>query len=243
MAGSPEGPLRQRRVGVVASYDFDRDRELWRWAPEDVSLVIARTAPVAAADPLTMSSSLARPEHLARPTREVCAAGAEIVAFACTGCSFVAGLAGERALRRTMLDVGAPAALTTAEAALEALEALRVCRVAVVHPFPPQVAVRLRLFLTEAGLEVPTCVGRPLTAAQASGLTYDEVAEMMRAADTREADALFVSCTAVPTYDLITPMEEELGKPVVTANQATVWAALRAIGARAAGPGQRLLKA
>jgi hypothetical protein len=30
-------------------------------------------------------------------------------------------------------------------------------------------------------------------------------------------------CTNLATYDLITPLERELGKPVLTANQATMW--------------------
>ena len=54
---------------------------------------------------------------------------------------------------------------------------------------------------------------------------------------------MFVSCTNLPTYDVIAPLERELGKPVLTANQVTMWAALRVAGAAAVGPGQRLLTA
>ena len=39
------------------------------------------------------------------------------------------------------------------------------------------------------------------------------------------------------------PLERELGKPVLTANQVTLWSALRLSGATAVGPGQRLLAA
>jgi maleate isomerase len=52
---------------------------------------------------------------------------------------------------------------------------------------------------------------------------------------------VFVSCTNLPTYDVIAPMEAELGIPVLTANQVTMWAALRRTGHRALGTGQRLL--
>jgi maleate isomerase len=50
-----------------------------------------------------------------------------------------------------------------------------------------------------------------------------------------------VACTNLPTYDLIASVEAELGKPVVTANQATMWASLRRLGRPAVGPGQRLV--
>ena len=47
-------------------------------------------------------------------------------------------------------------------------------------------------------------------------------------------EAVFVSCTNLPTYDVIAPLEAELGMPVLTANQVTMWAALRRVG-----PGRR----
>lgn len=44
------------------------------------------------------------------------------------------------------------------------------------------------------------------------------------------ADALFISCTNVATYDLIGPPETHVRKPVLTANQVTMWAALDMAG-------------
>jgi maleate isomerase len=45
------------------------------------------------------------------------------------------------------------------------------------------------------------------------------------------ADALFLSCTNLPTYDVIPELEAELGLPVLSANLVTLWAALRELGA------------
>ena len=65
-------------------------------------------------------------------------------------------------------------------------------------------------------------------------------ADLVRRADRQEARAVFVACTNLPTYDLIAPLEQELGKPVLTANQVTLWAGLRRLGLTPEGPGQRL---
>ena len=55
----------------------------------------------------------------------------------------------------------------------------------------------------------------------------DEVtADLVRTTAKAGGDAVFVSCTNLPTYDVIAPLEEELGRPVLTANQVTMWAAL-----------------
>ncbi len=237
------GPVPQTAVGVVASFDFTRDRELWRWAPEEVSLYLARTDPVSMADSLRMVSDLNDPGLLARPTREVTREpiGSRVVLYSCTACSFVGGLERERALCDAMRAAGAPTALTTSGAMVAALRALGAGRVAVVHPYVAPIGARLSDFLVEAGLDVVASRGLGLESRVIGAVDYDTTAELITAGDHPDAEAVFVSCTALPTYDLIAPLERELGKPVVTANQVGIWAALRAVGVAATGPGQRLL--
>ncbi len=46
------------------------------------------------------------------------------------------------------------------------------------------------------------------------------------------ADALFLSCTNPPTYDVIPQLRAELRIPVISANQVTMWAVLRRLGTR-----------
>ena len=46
----------------------------------------------------------------------------------------------------------------------------------------------------------------------------------------RKAEALLICCTDFNTVDAIEPLEETLGKPVVTSNTATLWASLRTLG-------------
>jgi maleate isomerase len=46
----------------------------------------------------------------------------------------------------------------------------------------------------------------------------------------------------LPTYDVIVELERELDKPVLTANQVTMWSALRVLGRKAVGAGQQLLE-
>ena len=99
----------------------------------------------------------------------------------------------------------------------------------------------LEEYLAEAGI---TVTGRAFM-----GLTrhiwkvpYRDVADMARRAAARlDADALFISCTNLPTYDVIPQLEAELRIPVISANQVTMWAALRQLGTRAVGPYQALL--
>jgi maleate isomerase len=140
-------------------------------------------------------------------------------------------------LRRTMLDAGAPAACTTSGALIDALAKLGIGRLAIATPYVEPVTRRLVGYLAEHDVRTVSCEGLGLLG-NIWRVTYAEVVEIVRAVDTDEAEALFISCTNLPTYDLIEPLEQALGKPVLTANQVTMWAALRAMGREAVGGGR-----
>jgi maleate isomerase len=44
------------------------------------------------------------------------------------------------------------------------------------------------------------------------------------------ADALFISCTALPVLDILNKLESKVLKPVLSSNQALIWDTLRSIG-------------
>ena len=125
------GPALQRGIGVVAPFDLALDRELWRWAPGDVSLYITRTPYIAEPMGIQLAEALSDEIAIAQQTRDVLAAEPEVVAYACTSGSFMHGLAGEQYLVKAMREAGAPAAVTTSGALLEALAVLKVKRIAV----------------------------------------------------------------------------------------------------------------
>lgn len=236
------GPRAQRGLGVVAPFDFALDRELWRWTPDDVSLHLTRTPYVPVEVSLDLARRVSEHETLGDAVRTLIAVAPETVAYACTSGSFVGGLAGERAMCEAMTRAGATPAVTTSGALIEALTELGARRVALVTPYTESVTRSLEEYVAEAG---GTVTGRAFM-----GLTrhiwkvpYREVVEMahraVRAPAT--ADVLFISCTNLPTYDVIPQLEAELRIPVISANQVTMWAALRRLGTRAVGPYQALL--
>jgi arylmalonate decarboxylase len=51
------------------------------------------------------------------------------------------------------------------------------------------------------------------------------------------AQACFISCANIQSMDMIERLEQSLGIPVVTSNQAALWCALRLLGIGAPGPG------
>ncbi|MGX1130920.1 maleate isomerase [Streptomyces glaucescens] len=235
------GPGAQRGVGVVAPFDFALDRELWRWVPDGVSLHLTRTPYVPVEVSLDLARLVSEHETLTDAVRTLIAVAPESVAYACTSGSFVGGIAGERAMCAAMTRAGAVPSVTTSGALLEALAGLGARRVALVTPYTVSVTRALEEYVAEAGVTVSGCAFMGLTR-HIWRVPYREVADMARrAARGGTADALFISCTNLPTYDVIPQLEAELRIPVISANQVTVWAALRRLGTRAVGPYQALL--
>ncbi|WP_406719413.1 aspartate/glutamate racemase family protein [Streptomyces althioticus] len=239
------GPSPQRGLGVVAPFDFALDRELWRWIPDGVSLHVTRTPYVPVEVSLDLARLISEHETLGDAVRTLTAVAPEVVAYACTSGSFVGGIVGERAMCEAMSRAGAVPAITTSGALLEALVELDVRRVALVTPYTVSVTRALEHYVARAGVTVTGCAYMGLTR-HIWKVTYREVVDMARQAVRDRpgtADALFLSCTNLPTYDVIPQLEAELRIPVISANQVTMWAALRRLGTRAVGPYQALIDA
>jgi maleate isomerase len=235
-----EATTDQRGIGVVTPFDFALDRELWRWVPDNVSLYLTRmpffTTPVT----VEMATAVSDRAVVRRATRDVLTPEPDVVVYACTSGSFVGGVLGERLLVRTMVDAGAPTACTTSGALVEALGLLGVRKLAIATPYVDDVTARLVSYLGEYGVSTVASNGLGLLG-HIWRVPYHTVVEIVKSVDTPDADAMFISCTNLPTYDIIEPLEQALGKPVITANQVTMWAALRLMGLRGIGTGQQLL--
>jgi maleate isomerase len=227
-------------IGVVIPYDFALDRELWRWVPAQVSLHLTRTPYQDIPVSLAQAVAVGDRETVARCTRDLLTVEPAAVAYGCTSGSFIGGLAGEAALVAGMVEAGAPMAVTTSGGVIAAAHALGLKNLAVVTPYDESVGAKLRAYLNEAGVEVAAQNDIGLTG-RIWTVPYEVTADLTRRTAQGGGDAVFLSCTNLRTYDLIASLEQELGVPVLTANQVTMWAVLAAAGMAAFGPGQSLL--
>ncbi|MGH3088432.1 MAG: maleate cis-trans isomerase family protein [Rubrobacteraceae bacterium] len=216
-------------IGIITPFDLVLDREYWRWLPENASLHITRTPTVELPVGIEFVSLISQAAVIMRAVRDLAIASPEVIAYACASGSFVEGLAGEARLRAAMEEAGAKRAVTTSGALLEALQALDAKRVAVGTPYDGEVTERLSRFLAEAGRDTVSNAFLGLTG-DIFRVSADSVRALAIAVDRPEADAVFLSCTNLRTFRVLPELEKELGKPVLSANQVTMWAALRAAG-------------
>jgi maleate cis-trans isomerase len=153
-----------------------------------------------------------------------------VVAYACTSGSFLEGRAGlQRQIDAIGAVVGCPVVATSA-ALLDALQVLGVKRVALATPYLDLINRIEQRFLEDNGIAVASVEGLGLSGKAIREVPPATVVELVRRADRADADAVFVSCTDFRALEVADELERTLGKPVLTSNQVTLWAILRALG-------------
>ncbi|WP_020665077.1 maleate cis-trans isomerase family protein [Amycolatopsis benzoatilytica] len=156
----------------------------------------------------------------------------DAVVWACTSGSFVYGWDGARNQADRLAEAAEVPASSTSFAFVHAAKALGVQRVAVAASYPDDVARLFVDFLAAGGVEVLSMSSADIdTAAEVGKLAPEAVVDLAVSHDHPDADAVLVPDTAMRTLGEITAIEEKLGKPVLTANQVTVWEGLRLTGA------------
>ncbi|EPD60299.1 aspartate/glutamate racemase family protein [Streptomyces sp. HGB0020] len=176
-------------------------------------------------------------DRLAAGVEELRMGGADSVVWACTSGSFVYGWEGAHEQVRSLAFAAGLPASSTSFAFVHALRELGVRTVAVGATYPEDVAGLFADFLRAGGMEVTSVRGAGIiTAAEVGTWGEAEVFKLARAADRPDAQALLLPDTALHTAAHIPALEKELGKPVLTANQVTVWEALRLADRRVNAP-------
>ncbi|UIX33882.1 maleate cis-trans isomerase family protein [Streptomyces sp. GQFP] len=168
------------------------------------------------------------PDRLAAGVEELRLCGAEAVVWACTSGSFVYGWEGAHDQVRDLARAAGMPASSTSFAFVHAVRELGVRRVAIGATYPADVAELFAEFLGAAGVEVTGVKGAGIvTAAEVGEWSEEDVRALAQESDAPEAEALLLPDTALHTASHIEKLESQLAKPVLTANQVTVWEALR----------------
>ena len=227
----------EKRIGVlIPPVNVTVEPEFNRWAPPGVTIHAARMwRRRARLSPDDLREMLTR---LHDDCARLAMVQPGVVLYACTsGSSLETGGFDRRISERIARASGAPAS-TTATAVAAALRALGVRRPAVVTPYPDEINEREMAFFAELGFEPVSLESfREGDSHAIPRIDPEDTARLALKADRAEADGVFISCTNLPTAPIIERLENELGKPVVTSNQATLWLGLRALSVTAAVSG------
>ncbi|KAA3448737.1 ectoine utilization protein EutA [Mesorhizobium sp. SARCC-RB16n] len=229
-----ERPL-ERRVGlIILATDHTTEPDFRRMvASERIGVYVAR---IPYANPTT-------PENL-RKMQPALTAGAALIlpdepldaiCYSCTSASVVIGDAEiETAIQAA--KPGVPV-VTPPMAGVRGLNAFGVRRISILTPYTLETSRPMATYFAERGFEILsfTCLGFEDDREMAR-IAPAALVDVARRAMHPQADALFVSCTALRGALAVTGMEQAIGRPVVTSNQATAWNCLRLCSDETAHP-------
>ncbi|MFI5975077.1 decarboxylase [Streptomyces sp. NPDC051452] len=220
--------------GHSAEDDYPRIEQL---LGSDVRLDLIHTDTGEDAHPVDPLGEMGSAERLAEGMEELRLAGVEAVVWAGSSGGFAHGWEGAQAQVRTLARLAGMPASSTSVAFVHAARELGVRRVAVGATYPEDVATLFAEFLRAGGLEVTgTRSSGTVTAAEVGTWEEEDVLALARAADVPDAQAVLLPDTALHTAAHLPLLEKTLSKPVLTANQVTVWEGLRLADRRVNAP-------
>jgi maleate isomerase len=212
--------------------------EMTELAPPGVSVHFTRLAASGAAGAHAGQDERTREQiaSLDDATRLMAMISPRVIVLAHTATSYTLGRDAEAAVV-ARLEAASGARFVTAFAGVaDALRYLGVRRIAYATPYDAALTERGRAHLIAYGFDV-------VRMARLEGVRniYDETPARAyavgRQVDRPEAEAVFLSGTGMPTLSIIQSLEDDLGKPVLSAASAMMWAALRAAGVNGQRPG------
>jgi maleate isomerase len=157
--------------------------------------------------------------------------GVDFVCYCCMGSTIIKGWEWERQLLSKFADC-APKGVCSANSALrDALIAIGARRIGLVTSYPESINALAPKFFASGGFEVTALVGSAVNdVGDVRWVSPARVYRHARSADFGNADAVCLLATDVQTFPIIEALERDLGVPVLTSNQALLWASLRAMG-------------
>jgi maleate isomerase len=229
VAQSDGGPTRHGAIGLVAlATDHVCELDLRRIIPQDrLPLYVGR---IGFAPEITVETLGAMRDGITAAASLILAGGRlDVLAYGCTSGTMVIGedevFARLRAARPGIACTSPPTA------ALAALQALGLRRIAVLTPYTEGVNHRVVEYFTTRGLDIAAFGAfNKESDAEIAAIAPASIVAAAQALDAPGIEGIFLSCTGLRGVAVADELEARLGKPVVTSNQAMAWHAMRLAG-------------
>lgn len=235
---APDGFGDRARIGLVYMHSsVVMEGELGAMAAPGISVHTSRLH----LPEVTVSgiSAMMESPELETAVRLVGGAPIDVLCLGGTSAAFLHGRAGDEQLIERIagwLD-GVPVT-TAAQGVAAGLAKLGVGPVALATPYRKEVNERAIRYLAEHGHDVVRDEWLGITDDHAlAEVPLEDVFDLACRADSPEAEAIVISCTNLRSVAVIAALEEELGKPVVSAVSGAFWHSLKLVGVDGARPG------
>ena len=212
---------------ILMSTDLAAESDFFDMAPNDVAIHITRLK----TDDHTTNETLSKHiEFMADAASRIQPdTKPDVISYSCTSGSIVIG---EEKIKEE-IKKGAPYAIpmTLVTGVVDALEELKVKNLVVGTPYLDEINTKEAEFLINKGFSVLNIQGLNLTKGIEFGTVTPEYwIKFALEINEEAADAIFLSCGGIRSTEVIDRIEQKVGKPIITSNQAQMWSCLRRAG-------------
>jgi maleate isomerase len=160
----------------------------------------------------------------------------DVIVMAHTATSYTLGREREQQLVEQIMTTSGINFTTAFDSVVEAFRRLNVKRVAYATPYSTETTLQGKKHIEECGFDVVS-YGHLDNVHNIYEENCERAYSIARQVDMPQADAVFLSGVGMPTIGALQMLEDDLGKPVLSAASAMMWNALRIAGIRATKPG------
>ena len=120
---------------------------------------------------------------------------------------------------------------TPSTAAIKALKKLNIKNLSIFTPYSKKLNDEVVEYFRKEGFNITSNSYFDIESDSDIGkVDQNYLYDVLSKIDLKDADALFVSCTALPVLPIIEKLEKKLDKIVLSSNQALIWDTLERIG-------------
>lgn len=219
------------RIGIIAlATDFNIEQDLRRIYPQGVEIFTTR---VRNTNPLTIENLRAMAPGISIAADAILpGTKLDAMVYACT--SGTVAIGSDRI--KDLIQHSCPGIAVTnpVTAALAAFKQFNAKRISILTPYTASVNSQVGALFESKGLEVLNISGFGFEDDTAmTFITPQDIVDAAVEVFDSNADLLFISCTALRASLVIDQIEQRIGKPVVSSNQALAWHSLQLVNYKA----------
>ena len=224
-----DGPHARAQIGFIAVANADlTERDMFLMKPEGVGVHFTR---VRMPETCTVDSLASMEEGLddAIDTLMPARTDTDVICYNCTSGSFVIG---EDTITRKMQARRPGVKPTTLlTGAVKAMKTMGISRIAMGTAYTDDINRLEAEYFASQGIACVSVEGLSLmTDTEMNLVTPQSLLEFAQYVDREDAEAVFLSCGALRSIEILDQAEKLLGKPVLSSNQTSMWHCLRLAG-------------
>ena len=217
------------RIGLVAlSTDFSIERDFNSiFLNLPIDLFVNR---LPFYNPLTDKNLIKMTEKLTEVTENILPNQTlDVVAYGCTSGTIAAGI--DKIINKIQLAKPNCKVTTPITSAVNALKHLSLKKISIFTPYPQPINEKVINYFKNEGFDVQSFASFNMESDLDIGkIDPNYLLEVLTKMDTVNAEALFISCTALPALEIIQKLENKIKKIVLSSNQTLIWDSIRSVG-------------